>query len=77
MRMRKTAVLLTVASSLFLGSSALQGSALASTCLSTQEVSWGQWLFGRSGSVQLHFLDLLELITRRDSDRNARPASRQ
>ncbi|WP_115717191.1 hypothetical protein [Gallaecimonas mangrovi] len=30
------------------------------------QLSWGQWLIGRSGSVQMHFLDLLELLTRQE-----------
>ncbi|WP_406664771.1 hypothetical protein [Gallaecimonas sp. GXIMD1310] len=40
------------------------------TCLAHQEVSWSQWLFGKSASAQLHFLDLLELLTSHSSDSN-------
>lgn len=39
----------------------------ASSEASEAQVSWGQWLIGKSGSVQMHFLDLLELVTRHEN----------
>ncbi|ROQ23306.1 hypothetical protein [Gallaecimonas pentaromativorans] len=39
----------------------------ASSEESEAQVSWGQWLIGKSGSVQMHFLDLLELVTRHEN----------
>ena len=36
-----------------------------SKALEAQQVSWGAWLTGRSSSYRFHFLDLLELLSRR------------
>lgn len=38
-------------------------------------VSWFAWLSGKSGSNQFHYLDLLELLTRSDSESESAPSA--
>jgi hypothetical protein len=39
----------------------------ASQKITAEEVSWFTWLTGNSGSARFHFLDLLELLSRNNS----------
>ncbi|WKE65277.1 hypothetical protein PVT67_16670 [Gallaecimonas kandeliae] len=71
MHIKKALGLSLAACALLLGSSSLEHKLVPQANLH-QEVSWGQWLSGHSGSAQLHFLDLLELISRRGNDHHAR-----